>query len=335
VTHLYSGEDCWLLEPIGVYRPVWLRIRQSEVPAGPPTWSAYPSSSSQQAFPTHTCSAQPFWQPFSRHWRVTYSTGQIPFGHLPCNQQHQRTQLKHQRRSYIGWKHEYCYQLCSCVTIINGSRGLDSTSLHGLTAELDWHGLSMDGHLVVSVQLSNKPVNSSWLYPWRLTAAQTRSSMASPLQQSHLTDKTWTLPWNRSNREFWHHIPDRLSHNTLQSTPQQAGSQSTVSNETRIAPSRTGNEIFQELISLGMFHWLLEWIYIQLYTASVLPLHLSGTIYCDTSKTMTLVVNNLLAIWRHFCLHGSIRQRRLWERLFKRRFIHGLTYLLTYMQVLS
>jgi len=41
---------------------------------------------------------------------------------------------------------------------------------------------------------------------------------------------------------------------------------------------------------------------------------------------MTLVVNNSLAIWRHFCLHGPIRQRRLWERLFKRRFINGLTY---------
>ena len=45
---------------------------------------------------------------------------------------------------------------------------------------------------------------------------------------------------------------------------------------------------------------------------------------------MTLVVNNSLAIWRQFCLHGPIRQRRFWERLFKRRFINGLTYLLTY-----
>ena len=50
----------------------------------------------------------------------------------------------------------------------------------------------------------------------------------------------------------------------------------------------------------------------------------------DTSETMTLVVNNSVAIWRHFCLHGPIRQRHLWERLFKRRFINGLTYLLTY-----
>jgi len=53
----------------------------------------------------------------------------------------------------------------------------------------------------------------------------------------------------------------------------------------------------------------------------------------DTSETMTLVVNNSLAIWRHFCLLGHIRQRRLWERLFKRRFINGLTYLLTRAKV--
>ena len=65
------------------------------------------------------------------------------------------------------------------------------------------------------------------------------------------------------------------------------------------------------------------------HAASVLPYHLSGTIYHDTSETMTLVVNNSLAIWIHFCLHGPIPQRRLWERLFKRRFINGLTYLLT------
>jgi len=51
------------------------------------------------------------------------------------------------------------------------------------------------------------------------------------------------------------------------------------------------------------------------HAASVLPHHLSGTIYRDTSETMTLVVNNLLAIWRHFCLHGPIHQRHLWERL--------------------
>jgi len=43
---------------------------------------------------------------------------------------------------------------------------------------------------------------------------------------------------------------------------------------------------------------------------------------------ITLVVNNLLAIWRHFCLHEPICQRRLWERLFKGRFINGLIYLL-------
>jgi len=49
------------------------------------------------------------------------------------------------------------------------------------------------------------------------------------------------------------------------------------------------------------------------------------------TELSTLVVNNSVAIWRHFCLHGPIRQRRLWERLFKRRFINGLTYLLTYL----
>ena len=65
------------------------------------------------------------------------------------------------------------------------------------------------------------------------------------------------------------------------------------------------------------------------HAASVLTHHLSGTIYHDISETMTLVVNNSLAIWRQFCLHGPIRQRRLWERLLKRRFINGLTYLLT------
>ena len=64
------------------------------------------------------------------------------------------------------------------------------------------------------------------------------------------------------------------------------------------------------------------------HAASVLPHHLSGTIYHDTCEAMTLVVNNSLAIRRHFCLHGHIRQRRLWERLFKRCFINGLTYLL-------
>ena len=66
------------------------------------------------------------------------------------------------------------------------------------------------------------------------------------------------------------------------------------------------------------------------HAASVLALHLSGTIYRDTSEMMTLVVSNSLAIWKHFCLHGPIRQRRLWERLFKRCFIKGLTYLLQY-----
>jgi len=56
--------------------------------------------------------------------------------------------------------------------------------------------------------------------------------------------------------------------------------------------------------------------------------HLSATIYRDTSETMTLVVNNSLVIWRHFCLHGPICQRRLWEHLLKKCFINGLTYLL-------
>jgi len=68
------------------------------------------------------------------------------------------------------------------------------------------------------------------------------------------------------------------------------------------------------------------------HAASVLPDHLSGTIYHDTSETMTFVVNNSLAIWRHFCLLRPIRQRRLWERLFKRRFINGLAYLYTLTQ---
>jgi len=67
------------------------------------------------------------------------------------------------------------------------------------------------------------------------------------------------------------------------------------------------------------------------HAASVLLHHLSGTIYPDISETMTLVVNNSLVIWREFCLHGPVRQRRLWERLFKRRFMNGLTYLLTYL----
>jgi len=49
-------------------------------------------------------------------------------------------------------------------------------------------------------------------------------------------------------------------------------------------------------------------------------------------ETMTLVANNSVAIWRHFYLHGPTRQRCLWERLFKGRFINGLTsYLLTYI----
>jgi len=61
------------------------------------------------------------------------------------------------------------------------------------------------------------------------------------------------------------------------------------------------------------------------HAASVLPHHLSGTVYCDTSKTMTLVVNTSLVIWRHLCLHGPICQRRLWERLFKGRFVNGPT----------
>jgi len=65
------------------------------------------------------------------------------------------------------------------------------------------------------------------------------------------------------------------------------------------------------------------------HAAFVLPHHLSGTMYRNTSETTSLIVNNSRAIWRHFCLHGPIRQRRLWASLFKRRFINGLTYLLT------
>jgi len=68
------------------------------------------------------------------------------------------------------------------------------------------------------------------------------------------------------------------------------------------------------------------------HAASVLPHHLSGTVYGDTSETMTLVVNNSLAIWRHFCLHRPIRQRHLWERLFKRRSI--IMDLLTYLGII-
>ena len=44
------------------------------------------------------------------------------------------------------------------------------------------------------------------------------------------------------------------------------------------------------------------------------------------------VLRVLFCICRYikpFCLHGPIRQSRLWERLFKRRFIYKWTYLLT------
>jgi len=75
-------------------------------------------------------------------------------------------------------------------------------------------------------------------------------------------------------------------------------------------------------------HVKLYYHYHYYYAASVLLHNLSGTIYHDTSGSMTLVVNNLLAIWRHFCLHGPIHQRRLWEHLFKGRFINELTCLL-------
>jgi len=34
-----------------------------------------------------------------------------------------------------------------------------------------------------------------------------------------------------------------------------------------------------------------------------------------------------MCMFAQFCLHGPIRQRRLSERLFKKRFINGLTYL--------
>jgi len=40
-------------------------------------------------------------------------------------------------------------------------------------------------------------------------------------------------------------------------------------------------------------------------------------------------VNNSLATWKHFCSHGPIRRRRLWERLFKTA-LYKWTYLLTY-----
>jgi len=67
------------------------------------------------------------------------------------------------------------------------------------------------------------------------------------------------------------------------------------------------------------------------HAASVLPHHLSGTVYHDTPETMTLVANNSVAIWRHFYLHGPTRRRCLWERLFKGRFINGSYKLLTYI----
>ena len=64
--------------------------------------------------------------------------------------------------------------------------------------------------------------------------------------------------------------------------------------------------------------------------ASVSPHRLFGTIYHDIYATVTLVVKNSLATWKHFCSHGPIRQRRLWERLFKSAF-YKWTYLLTYL----
>jgi len=58
--------------------------------------------------------------------------------------------------------------------------------------------------------------------------------------------------------------------------------------------------------------------------------------FMTVTATDTLVVNNSLVIWRHFCLHRPIRQRRLWEHLFNRCFINGLTYLLThFMHIFS
>ena len=49
-----------------------------------------------------------------------------------------------------------------------------------------------------------------------------------------------------------------------------------------------------------------------------------------------IVVNNLVAIWKHFCSHGPIHQRRLWERLFKSalyKWTYLLIFLLTYFLV--
>jgi len=72
------------------------------------------------------------------------------------------------------------------------------------------------------------------------------------------------------------------------------------------------------------------------HAASVLLHHLCGTIYHDISETMTLVVNNSLAIWRHFCLHGPTCQRYPWERLFKMcKVLYKWTYLLTYLIALQ
>ena len=67
-----------------------------------------------------------------------------------------------------------------------------------------------------------------------------------------------------------------------------------------------------------------------IHTASVSSHHLFGTTYYDAYTMVTLTVNNSLAIWKHFCLHGPIRQWHLWECLYKTRSINGLTFLLTY-----
>jgi len=64
--------------------------------------------------------------------------------------------------------------------------------------------------------------------------------------------------------------------------------------------------------------------------ASVWLHRLFGAICHDIYATMTLVVNNPLAIWKHFCSHEPTRQRRLWERLFKSA-LYKWTYLLTYL----
>ena len=53
------------------------------------------------------------------------------------------------------------------------------------------------------------------------------------------------------------------------------------------------------------------------HAVSMFPHRLFGTVCRDTYAMMTLVRNSSLTILRQLCLHGPIRQRHLWECLFK------------------